>query len=61
MAVHDYERLLRPRATDAVRESLQPVGWIRATATPAGSVVARAGLPLAALIGGTAAAVRRRR
>ncbi|WP_170856686.1 FAD-dependent oxidoreductase [Geodermatophilus africanus] len=61
MAVHDYERLLRPRAADAVRESLQPVGWIRATATPAGSVVARAALPLAALVGGAAAAVRRRR
>ncbi len=61
MAVHDYERRLRPRAADAVRESLQPVGWIRATATPAGSVVARAGLGLAALIGGTAAAARRRR
>ncbi len=29
MAVHDYQRAMRPYAAAAVAESLQPVGWIR--------------------------------
>lgn len=48
MAVHDYEQHLRVRGAAAVRESLQPLGWIRGTAGPLGAAAARAALPLAA-------------
>jgi len=48
MAVHDYEQLLRPRGAEAVRESLQPLAWIRRTATPAGAAATAAALPLVA-------------
>lgn len=48
VAIHDYEAELRIRAAPAVRESLQPVGWIRATASPAGALLLRVGTPLLA-------------
>ncbi len=41
VAIHDYEARLRALAAPAVRDSLQPLGWIRATATPAGAVAMR--------------------
>lgn len=37
VAIHDYERTMRPRARTAVAESVQPLKWIRASATPWGS------------------------
>ena len=54
VAVHDYESCMRPYAAAAVRESLQPVRWIRTTATPAGAATVRAVAPVLAL--GAAAA-----
>ncbi|MDG4788447.1 NAD(P)/FAD-dependent oxidoreductase [Micromonospora sp. WMMD1102] len=48
VAVHDYESRLRVRAAGPVRESLRPVRWIRAAATPAGRLAVRAGTPLLA-------------
>lgn len=45
VAIHDYEEAMRAYARVAVRESLQPVRWIRATATSLGSAVARGALP----------------
>ncbi|MFY1693632.1 FAD-dependent oxidoreductase [Plantactinospora sp. WMMB782] len=48
IAVHDYESRLRVRAAGPVRESLQPVRWIRAAATPAGALAVRAATPLLA-------------
>lgn len=39
---------MRVRARPAVRESLQPLGWIRAAGTPAGSVAVRALTPVLA-------------
>lgn len=47
-ALEDYRTRMRPYAARAVRESLQPVRWIRASATPAGRLLTRAGLPAAA-------------
>ncbi|HEX6345606.1 FAD-dependent oxidoreductase [Umezawaea sp.] len=48
MAVSDYETALRRHAAPAVRESLQPLSWIRATATPQGALLARGVLPVVA-------------
>lgn len=56
VAVHDHEAAMRVRARPAVRESLQPLGWIRAAGTPAGSVAVRALTPVLA---GAAGAWRR--
>lgn len=62
VAVHDYEAELRIRAAPAVRESLQPVSWIRTTASPAGAHLLRACTPvLAAGSAVTRALTRRRR
>lgn len=44
-AVHDYEQQMRHYAEVAVRESLQPVRWIHATASPIGATLTRAVLP----------------
>lgn len=44
-AVHDYEQHMRRYAQVAVRESLQPVRWIHATATPIGATLTRTVLP----------------
>lgn len=60
MAVLDYETTMRAHAALAVRESLQPVGWIRATATPIGSRVTRVVLPAAAAAARVGRGVRRR-
>jgi len=60
VAVHDYERLLRVRGADAVRESLQPLAWIRATATPLGSAASRVALPVAVAASAVARRARRR-
>jgi 2-polyprenyl-6-methoxyphenol hydroxylase-like FAD-dependent oxidoreductase len=49
VAVHDYETRLRVHAGQTVRESLQPVRWIRATATPGGAIAVRALTPVLAL------------
>ncbi len=59
IAVHDFEQQLRVRGAAAVRESLQPLGWIRGTATPAGAAAARLAQPIAATA--TAGARRLRR
>lgn len=40
-AVHAYEREMRGYSAVAVRESLEPVRWIKAAATPVGSRVVR--------------------
>ncbi|MDC7123410.1 FAD-dependent monooxygenase [Cellulomonas fimi] len=45
VAVHDYERTMRPRARSAVAESVQPLRWIRASATPWGARAFRALAP----------------
>ncbi|GAA1929168.1 NAD(P)/FAD-dependent oxidoreductase [Nocardioides lentus] len=60
MAVHDYQRAMRPYAAAAVAESLQPVGWIRASAKPLGAAVARAGLPAAAAVAWAVRSARHR-
>lgn len=60
VAIHDYEAELRIRAAPAIRESLQPVGWIRASATPAGALLLRAATPLMATGAAVARAVPRR-
>lgn len=60
MALHDYEQRLRARGADAVRESLQPLAWIRGTATPLGASVARVALPLAAIVAAGARRIPRR-
>lgn len=49
VAVHDHEAAMRVRGAAAVRESLQPVGWIRGTATPVGAAAVRAVTPVVAL------------
>nr|WP_282099612.1 FAD-dependent monooxygenase [Arthrobacter sp. E3] len=54
VAVHDSENDLRTRAAPVVRESLQPVDWIRATASPTGAFLLRTLTPLFAV--GSAAA-----
>lgn len=54
VAIHDYETDLRTRTAAAVRESLQPVRWIRASANPAGALLLRAMTPVIAT-GSTAA------
>lgn len=48
VAIHDYEAELRTRTAPAVRESLQPVGWIRTTANPAGALLLRGLTPVLA-------------
>lgn len=58
-AVDAYEQRLRARGAVAVRESLQPLGWIRATATPAGAAAARLALPVAAAASAGARWLRR--
>ena len=60
MAVHDYEQQLRARGAAAVRESLQPLGWIKGTATPAGAVAARLALPVASAAASGVRKLRRR-
>jgi salicylate hydroxylase len=47
-AILDHEIRMRAHAAPAVRESLQPLGWIRGTAHPLGAGLARAVLPIAA-------------
>jgi salicylate hydroxylase len=60
VAVHDYEARLRERGARAVRESLEPVGWIRGAASPVGAAVLRAATPLIAAGGSlTRKALRR--
>ena len=54
VAVPDFENDLRTRAAPAVRESLQPVDWIRATASPTGTFLFRTMTPVFAV--GSAAA-----
>ena len=49
VAVHDYQRGMAAYAPDAVRESMAPLRWIRATGQPPGRLAARAVLPAAAL------------
>lgn len=61
VAVHDYETGMRARATTAVRESLQPLGWIRIAATPTGSLALRALTPVAASIAAVGNTLRRGR
>lgn len=56
VAVHDHEAAMRTRARAAVRESLQPLGWIRAASSTGGSAVVRV---LAPVVAGAAAARRR--
>lgn len=41
VAAHDSENDLRTRAAPVVRESLQPVDWIRASASPTGAFLLR--------------------
>lgn len=60
VAIHDYEARVRERGSRAVRESLEPVKWIRATATPAGGVALRAATPLLAAVAAAARGVRGR-
>lgn len=48
VAINDYEMRMRRHAARAVRESLQPLGWIRAAATPVGASLARGALPVIA-------------
>jgi salicylate hydroxylase len=48
VAMEAYEAQMREHAAPAVRESLKPLGWIRAAATPSGATAARLLLPIAA-------------
>lgn len=57
VATGDHEARMRRRAAPAVRESLQPLRWMAATATPAGASLARAALPAVAVGARTARAL----
>lgn len=59
MALHDYEKAMRPYAAAAVRESLEPLRWIRASASGAGALAARAVLPAATTVAATVRRLRR--
>lgn len=59
VAIYDYEAELRTRTASAVRDSLQPVGWIRTTANPVGSVLLRGLTPVLAAGSAAARAVTR--
>ena len=48
VAIHDYEARLRIRGAGAVSESLQPIRWIRSSASPVGGAMLRAATPLIA-------------
>lgn len=60
IAVHDYHLAMRGYAAEAVNESMQPASWIRASARPIGSAIARAGLPAAAAVSWAVRATRQK-
>lgn len=60
VALFDYTARMRRYAAAAVRESVQPVRWIRAGGTRAGRAVSSGLLPALAGAGGAIRAVRRR-
>ncbi|MEO7586974.1 MAG: FAD-dependent oxidoreductase [Arachnia sp.] len=61
VAVLDYETDLRTRAAPAVRESLQPVAWIRAGGGRGGNLMYRAAVPALAAGAAVLRSVARRR
>lgn len=58
--IRSYETQLRVHAAPAVRESIQPLRWIRAAATPAGSAGLRLMTPVLAVGASLSEAVRRK-
>ncbi len=60
VGVHDFERTMRSRGRVAVAESVQPLAWIRAGATPLGSRAFRALTPVVASAHAVERAVRGR-
>ncbi len=58
-AVAAYERRMREYAARAVNDSLEPVSWIRRSATPSGRLVLRLALPVAAGAAALARGLRR--
>jgi len=49
VALHDYHRALTAYAADAIRESLAPLPWVRASSGPLATRLTRAVLPVLAL------------
>ncbi|TDE27330.1 hypothetical protein E1295_43320, partial [Nonomuraea mesophila] len=61
MAVHRYQSAMAAYAGDAIRTSMQPLGWVHRLAGPVGTGLARLGLPAlatAARLGRGVAAAR---
>lgn len=58
--IRAYETRLREQAAPAVRESLQPLRWIRAAATPAGAAALRLMTPVLAVGAALSEAAKRR-